>query len=213
MKLSRLYSNLPQLFAPIGFVSGLNVVMAEIRLPESQDKDTHNLGKTTLAYMLDFGFLLGRDANAFLFKYPDRFNQFVFFLEIQITSGSYITIRRGIADHSKISFKRHADAGLDLTSAADRQWDHRDVPIERAREILDSALDWRGLSPWQYRKAMGYLLRSQDDYRDVFHLGKFKSGHADWKPFVAHILGFDDVVILEHYQKEDELKKKVERES
>ena len=48
MKLSRLYSNRPDLFDPIEFVPGLNVVMGEIRLPENRSRDTHNLGKTTL---------------------------------------------------------------------------------------------------------------------------------------------------------------------
>ena len=57
MKLSRLYSSKPDLFEPVEFVQGLNVVMAEIRLPENRNKDTHNLGKTTLGRLLDFGFL------------------------------------------------------------------------------------------------------------------------------------------------------------
>lgn len=48
MKLSKLYANKSELFEPITFVSGLNVVLAEIRLPENKKKDTHNLGKTTL---------------------------------------------------------------------------------------------------------------------------------------------------------------------
>ena len=48
MKLSRLYSNDPKKFTPIDFVGGLNVVLAEIRLPQNRGRDTHNLGKTTL---------------------------------------------------------------------------------------------------------------------------------------------------------------------
>jgi uncharacterized protein YydD (DUF2326 family) len=58
VKLSRLYSDKPHLFTPIDFVAGLNVVVAEIRLPENRNKDTHNLGKSTLGRMLDFGFLV-----------------------------------------------------------------------------------------------------------------------------------------------------------
>lgn len=73
MKLSRLYSNKPETFAPVDFVSGLNVVIAEIRLPENRDKDTHNLGKSTLGRLLDFGFLASRDQNFFLFKHFDLF--------------------------------------------------------------------------------------------------------------------------------------------
>ena len=81
MKLSRLYSNKPELFEPVDFVAGLNVVMAEIRLPENRDKDTHNLGKTTLGRLLDFGFLAGRDPKFFLFKHLDLFKDFVFLPE------------------------------------------------------------------------------------------------------------------------------------
>ncbi len=38
MKLSRLYSNKPELFDTIDFVSGLNVVIAEIRVPENRKR-------------------------------------------------------------------------------------------------------------------------------------------------------------------------------
>jgi uncharacterized protein YydD (DUF2326 family) len=82
------------------------------------------------------------------------------------------------------------------------------VPFGRAKELLDSLLDWRALKPWAYRKGLGYFLRSQDDFRDVFHLRQFASSHADWKPFLAHILGFDDELIARHYAKEQELAEK-----
>lgn len=75
MKLSRLYSNKPDLFDPVEFVQGMNVVMAEIRLPENRGKDTHNLGKTTLGRLLDFGFLAKRDPKFFLFKHSDLFKR------------------------------------------------------------------------------------------------------------------------------------------
>jgi len=66
MKLSKLYCNKPDLFGPINFQSGLNVVLAEIRLPENRNKDTHNLGKTTLGRMIDFCFL----ARCYVFLSP-----------------------------------------------------------------------------------------------------------------------------------------------
>ena len=79
------------------------------------------------------------------------------------------------------------------------------MPFERAREMLDSLLDWRALKPWSYRKGLGYLLRAQDDFQDVFQLRKFANAHADWKPFLAHLLGFDGKLLETHYAKEDEL--------
>jgi len=208
MKLSRLYCNKPDVFGPVDFVPGLNVVMAEIRLPENKNKDTHNLGKTTLGRMLDFGFLAGRDPKFFLFKYPDLFKEFIFFLEIELTDASYLTVRRGVEEASKISFKKHEARYQDFSTMGDGGWDHFELPFDRAQEMLDSLLDWRALKPWGFRKELGYLLRAQDDYRDVFQLHKFLSGHSDWKPFLAHTLGFNAENIELHYRKEQELEEK-----
>ena len=208
MKLSKLYSNKPDTFGPIDFVGGLNTVIAEIRLPENKAKDTHNLGKTTLGKVLDFCFLLGKEQKFFLFKHLDRFGEFVFYLEIELADASFLTVRRGLEEATKISFKKHEAGHQDFSFLPEGSWDHFELPFERAKDMLDSLLDWRALKPWSYRKIIGYLLRSQDDYGDVFQLNKFASAHADWKPFLAHILGFNAKLIEDHYQKEDDLEKK-----
>ena len=205
MKLSRIYCNKPDLFGPIDFRAGLNVVMAEIRLPENRDKDTHNLGKTTLGRLIDFCFLSGRDPKFFLFKHKDLFNGFVFFLEVELADSSCVTVCRGVEEATKISFKKHEAAHQDLTELPEADWDHVDLPFERAREMLDSLLDWRGVSPWDYRKGLGYQLRSQDDFQEVFQLRRFVGAHADWKPYVAHIMGFDHTLIEQHYEKQRQL--------
>ena len=205
MKLSRLYSNKPDLFEPVEFVQGLNVVMAEIRLPENRNEDTHNLGKTTVGRLLDFGLLAKRDPKFFLFKHIELFKDFVFFLEIELEDASFVTVRRSVEEATKISFKRHQAGHQDLSGLALAQWDHQDMPFERARDLLDGLLDWRALKPWAFRKGLGYLLRSQDDFRDVFHLRKFAAAHSDWKPFLAHVLGFDAQIIAQHYEKEEQL--------
>jgi uncharacterized protein YydD (DUF2326 family) len=212
MKLSRLYSNKPNRFGPVSFAPGLNAVLAEIRVPENRNKDTHNLGKTTLGRVIDFCLLFGRDLNFFLFKHESLFGSFVFFLEVQLLDGSFITMRRSVKEASKVSFKRHDKPGKDFSELPERQWDHVDVAFEKARELLDGALDLRDLKPWPYRKVVGYVLRSQDDFREVFQLKKFSGTHSDWKPFLAHLLGFNAPIIVEHYAKEEELKKKKEEE-
>ena len=173
------------------YLPGLNVVLAEIRLPENRKKDTHNLGKTTLGRLLDFCFLASRDANFFLFKHYELFKEFVFFLEIELSDISYLTIRRSVEEPTKISFRKHGAGHQDFTELPTSKWDHNDMPFERAVAMLDSLLDWRVLKPWSYRKGLGYQLRSQDDYRDVFQLGKYAGKHSDWKPYLAHILGFN----------------------
>jgi len=208
MRLSRLYSNKPDLFEPVDFVSGLNVVMAEIRIPENLNKDTHNLGKSTLGRILDFSFLLGKNKKFFLFKHLDLFKDFIFFFEIELIDASYVTVRRGVDNATKISFKKHEARLQDFTEIPESDWDHLDMPFDRAREMLDSLLDWRGLKPWSYRKGIGYLLRSQEDYRDVFQLRKFAGPHSDWKPFLAHILGFNAQLISSYYEKEKALEER-----
>src|ERR1039457_1659406 len=132
MRLSKLYCNKPDVFGPIDFVPGLNVVMAEIRLPENRKKDTHNLGKTTLGGVLDFGFLAGRDPKFFMFKHLDVFKDFIFFLEIELADASFLTVRRGVEEASKISFKKHEASHQDFSSLPDTSWDHLDLPFERA---------------------------------------------------------------------------------
>jgi len=116
MKLSKLYSNKPALFTPITFTPQVNVIMAEIRLPKNRHKDTHNLGKTTLGRLLDFTFLSGKDAKFFLFKHYDLFKEFIFFLEIELGSGSFITLRRSVEEATKIAFKQHTEGQKDFSA-------------------------------------------------------------------------------------------------
>lgn len=208
MKISRLYSNQPGLFGAVEFTPGLSVVIAEIRLPENRNRDTHNLGKTTLGRLLDFCFLASRDPQFFLFKHEELFKQFVFFLEIELADVSYLTVRRSVEEATKISFKKHEARNQDFTALAESGWDHHNMPFDRASTMLDSLLDWRALTPWTFRNGLGYLLRSQSDFNDVFHLHRFAGAHSTWKPFLAHILGFDAGLVSQHYQKEADLKEK-----
>ena len=98
MKLSKLYSNQPDIFTPVSFNTGLCVVLAEIRLAQNREKDTHNLGKSTLGRLIDFGLLAGRDPKFFLFKHENLFEDFVFFLEIELLDETYVTVRRGVKE-------------------------------------------------------------------------------------------------------------------
>ncbi len=214
MKISKLYSNQPTIFEPVNFTQGLNVILAEIRLPENRKKDTHNLGKTTLGRLLDFGFLARSDQKFFLLKHYDLFKNFIFFLEIELTDTTYVTVRRSVENKSKISIKKHKTRHEDFSRFEQSAWDHWEMPFERARKLLDTLLAWHGLEPWDYRKGLGYQIRTQNDFRDVFQLGKFAAGkHLDWKPFMAHILGFNAQIIKSHYEKEEEIKTKVNQEN
>ncbi|WP_166263179.1 DUF2326 domain-containing protein [Marinobacter caseinilyticus] len=200
MKLSKVYSNRRDVFGPITLSAGLNAVIAEIRKPENRDKDTHNLGKTTLARLLDFLLLAQRNKKQFLFKHFSQFEDFIFFLELELGQDQYLTVRRSVSKASKVSFKYHTERHQDFVSLEENLWDHSCVTFEKARNILDSALNLLDLTPWSYRQITGYLLRTQNDYTDVFQLQKFKGKHETWKPFLAKVLGFESNVITEQYK-------------
>lgn len=200
MKLSHLYCNQPVLFEPIRFREGLNVILAHIRHPKDNTKIGHNLGKTLLIDIIDFGLLKGINKDHLLKRRDDIFAAFVFFLEIQLPSGSYVTIRRSAAEPTKIAFKRHAQPHQDFTDLHETEWDHWRETFDNAVMLLDSMLAFTSIKPWSYRKGLGYFLRGQADYGNVFQLAKFGPGkHKDWKPYLARVLGFDDAILTAKY--------------
>ncbi len=199
MRLSQLYSNQEAVFGPIRFGNGFNVVLAQIRVPANRDKDTHCLGKTTLAHVLDFCLLKGRSKGFFLFKHEQLFAPFVFFLEIETIAGGYLTVRRPVAKNTRIAIKRHSTPLRAFTALPPEQWDHWDLPIDGAQQVLDGLLDLRAVKPWSYRMPTSYALRTQKDFNDVFQLAKFQGKHADWKPYVAQMVGFDAGLVRDSF--------------
>ncbi|WP_210405936.1 DUF2326 domain-containing protein [Micromonospora sp. MH33] len=187
------------------FNGGLSAVLAEIRVPANRLLDTHNLGKTTLAELIDFCLLKGKSSSFFLFKHKSLFEKLTFFLEVQLPTGDHLTIGRPVEPGSKIHFKRSKSSIEDVTALGSSDWDHVGLPFDRAKLLLDGMLGIDALRPWGFRKLVGYLIRSQRDYLDVFQLGKFSGKHQDWKPFVAHLIGMDSGPVIELYKKREEL--------
>ena len=68
MKLSRLYSN-DDRFHSIVFNDGMNLVLGKVTNTQETSKDSHNLGKSTLASLLDFMMLKQVGKDFFLKKY------------------------------------------------------------------------------------------------------------------------------------------------
>lgn len=150
--------------------------------------------------------LRGISPDFFLVKHKHRFERFVFYLEISLNSGDFATIRRSPANPNEIGLKRHAEGRQNYCDSADDTWDHPALPIDAAKTLLDGWLDLRVLKPYDYRKAITYFLRSQDDWSDELQLRKFSQGKdAHWKPFVAHLFGFKGQLIDRKYQLDDEI--------
>jgi uncharacterized protein YydD (DUF2326 family) len=205
MRLTRLYSNHPDVFAPVEFNAGVSAVLAEIRIPANRELDTHNLGKSILGELIDFCLLKGKDPDYFLYRHADRFRDFAFLLEMELAADDFLTIRRPVDPGSKIDFKRSETSIEDANEVSSTDWDHLELPFERANLLLDGILNLTPLQPWGIRKLIGYLVRSQQDYVDVFQLGKFSGKHRDWKPFVAHLLGLPAQPVIDLYAKKDEM--------
>lgn len=208
MKLVKIYTN-NKPFHNTRFNPGFNVILGEPIERKNKDKDTHNLGKSLLIDVLDF-LLLKELVPEHIFKnHKTRFTGYVFYLEIKLNSGKYLVIRRGVDKLSKISFKLNPTelAGFD----EDLQWDHENLPLEKAIEILDRYLAFDVVATeWDFRKTISYFLRKQEDFQEVFQLSKYKGKHREWKPCLFDMLGFDGKRLLEKYETDDKKKELVD---
>lgn len=192
MKLASLYSNTEQTFPKIVFRDGFNVVFAKVKDPTIKDKDSHNLGKTFLITVIDFALLADIDKEHPFKKYNDIFAEFVFFLELKTHSGQFVTVRREVKDRSSVCIYVTNERNKDLTYVPEGDWTYPNLSFTKARQELNSLLNLQVLSPENYRKGLGYVMRRQQDYDEVFRISKFAYGKdIYWKPFVAKLLGFD----------------------
>ncbi len=207
MKLRKLYCDQPSVRPAIEFRDGLNVVLGEIRRPENREKDTHNLGKSLLARLIDFCLLKKIVKNSSPFVENEDLSDCAFFLEIELHDGGYITVRRQGNRASKVSLLRHEQANQDLSKAPSDSWDHWELPFEKGKRLLDGILNLSNIKPWTYRNVIGYSLRTQSDYGEVFKLSRFAAKHKEWKPLLGHILGLNSEPITKSYELSEYLEK------
>lgn len=202
MKLVKLYCN-DSRFRTIVFNNGLNVVLGKVRRRNDTHKDSHNLGKSTLVELLDFMFLKEITKNHFFKQYSTKFLSHVLYLELELNDHTYLTIRRGVENASKISFKVSQS---DITCNEMTSWDEDKLALDKSVAYLNEKLHFDILQKWSYRKTLSFFLRTQQDYHDVFQLSKFTAGsHKDWKPMVFDLLGYDGYVLTKKYEQEQQL--------
>lgn len=212
MKLHKLYSN-KETFKNIQFnLNGLNVIYAEVKTKIEDKTNSHNLGKTLLAEMIDF-LLLKKISNRkkhFFYKESssaEKFNDFVFYLEVLLNTGNYLTIRRDVNANTKISFRLSTKPVTKFNPPT--EWDEESLGIDKARIKLQEYLNFTFFKDktYDYRKSISYSLRRQGDYSDIYKLNKFTGGKdRDWKPFMFDLLGFDGTLLYSKYVDDAKIK-------
>ncbi|NOU19667.1 MAG: DUF2326 domain-containing protein [Bacteroidales bacterium] len=195
MQLSKLYCN-DKDFKNITFnLNELNVIFADVKSDLKEKKNSHDLGKTKLAELIDFMLLKKINKNHFFLKIKENdksvFINHEFYLELFLNTNEYLTIKRNIEDNTKISFTLQNQTTTNYLPPLN--WDYKNITIDKARDILSDYLsfDFFHNKDYNYRKSISYSLRTQDDFKDVYKLNKFTGGKdIDWKPFMFDLLGF-----------------------
>lgn len=211
MKLSKLYSN-NKTFKTVLFNSNLNVILADVKAQKDEKKNSHCLGKTLLSEVIDFMLLKSATNKHWLISSKDKvtkdsvFNKYEFYLEILLDNGMYLTIKRSVAQATKISFKLHLSENRDFSNS--EEWDITNMQFDKAKAQLNKYLDFdffRGKTEYDYRKSINYSLRLQGDYDDIFQLKKFKGKDKNWKPFMFDFLGFDGGLLSHKYAIQEQI--------
>jgi uncharacterized protein YydD (DUF2326 family) len=201
-----LYSNDDAVFPRINFSEAFNVIFARVTNPAKLEVDSHNLGKTFLASVINFALLAHIDPNHPFKALPDRFGTFIFYLELLTNNGMYLTVRRPTSGRSAIAI-RVSDSPYEGDSRDElATWTHKGLSLESARATLDALFGLTAVAPYDYRKIVGYFLRKQGDYQDIFRIAKFARGKdRDWKPIMARLLGFSPASVIRKYEIDAEI--------
>lgn len=190
------------------------MVLADIR-SASEDSNTHNLGKSLLLDVIDFCLLTELKKDHWLVTTQDAdnnqlFEDYVFFLEVFLNSGQFLTIRRSVAHPTKIGFeiKEKRRNGFIIFDPPEKE----KVTFAEAKRLLNAYLDFEFFAhgSYDFRKSLGYCLRRQGDYDDLFQLNRFVGRHVYWKPFVFDLLGFNGKLLEEKLETDHQIEKKKE---
>jgi len=196
MKLSRLYSSDSRFEAIIFNTNNINAILATGTKP-------HSVGKTTLFKLIDYC-LIKKSKPKFL--EANIFEDFNFYLELELADNSYLTIRRKVKKRTKIAIKLHSTKE-DFTFLEDSSFDiidGYDKVMAFFKEKINFSIN--GNKILKYRNYLSYFLREKDDFSHPFMLNKYKKGKdVEWKTIVASLVGLDDTIVRSKYNIEKEI--------
>jgi uncharacterized protein YydD (DUF2326 family) len=184
MILSKIYSN-QETFKSIIFKDTINFILSE----------DHSVGKTTLLNIIDFCLLKGDKG----FLSNEKFNDYIFYLELKISENKFITIKRPASGKSNIQLK--------VTESSDVLLDTTIFDITGGVSKVKSFFEEKAnLSIDNFRQYITYFLRDQDNQSDVFRLNKFiRSKDIDYKPIISKLLGINGSKIRRKYELDNEI--------
>ncbi|ABS41077.1 DUF2326 domain-containing protein [Clostridium botulinum] len=206
MKLSKLYADNDTIFEPIYFNLGINIILAEVRNPSNLRKSSHDLGKSLLAKLIDYCLLKEIKKGHFIKNNYDIFEEMIFFLEISLDDNSYFTIKRPVKKGQKIMIKQHIEPHQNYNELEDRDWDFIGN-IGKGKEYVNKLLSFDVLANRNYRSCLGYFLRNDESYSDLFKLSSFGGPDKNWKPALLELLGFKSKYIIEKYDIDTQISK------
>ena len=185
MKISKLYANNPS-FKTITFDKGINFILS----------NENGVGKSSLFKLIDFC-LLGDKS----FLANEHFKDYIFYIELQIASNRYITIKRPIVGGKNIELK--------ITKQKSMLLDEKDFNKKGSLGVAKSFFENKvNYSINKFRTYITYFLRDENNQSDVFILNKFKqSNEIEYKTVISNLLGIDGRKIKRKYDLEKQIAK------
>ena len=185
MKISKLYSSNPN-FKSIIFDKGINFILS----------NDNNVGKSSLFKLIDFC-LLGDKS----FLGQEQFKDYIFYIELQIASNRYITIKRPTVGGKNIELK--------ITKHKSMLLDERDFNKKGSLGVAKSFFENKvNYSINKFRTYVTYFLRDTDNQSDVFILNKYSSSHEiEYKTVISNLAGIDGRKIKRKYDLDKQIEK------
>ncbi|CAC9437408.1 hypothetical protein BSPLISOX_346 [uncultured Gammaproteobacteria bacterium] len=195
LKLVKLYSNKESEFPSIFFHDGINVIYARITKNE-KSKDSHSLGKSTLADLIDY-MLIKKITKNFFLKKP-QFINFIFYLEVQASQNLFITIQRAVSGKISLSSSKESTNLIEINNAS--LIGENLIPKEAKKnlnEILKLNIVNNALG--KYRNGLRYCIRHQDEYTKIFKVKTHNEKDVRWKPYLSGLLGISADLVTGKY--------------
>ena len=169
MKISKLYAN-NENFKTIVFDKGINFILS----------DTNGVGKSSLFKLIDFCLLGDKH-----FLGHEHFKDYIFYIELQISSNRYITIKRPTVGGKNIELKITKQKLMLL----DEKGFDKKGSLGIAKSFFENKVNY---SINKFRTYITYFLRDEDNQNDAFILNKHTSlSEIEYKTIVSSLLGID----------------------